>query len=574
MENHCALTGNIGRHFLLLQSLPGFHKWVDRTLVFRATGANIAYIMEHFPDAEWLDGSQEYVNNYIDMKMQEQTLRAMKGEQLQDDSGYEFKTVPYDHQRHGFILSRDIKAFALLYEQGCGKTKVALDNFAYLWEKDLVDVLIVVAPNGVHSNWIIEEVPVHLPDRIPARCFTYSNHLSKKAREEIENEAKQFKFRKRRPCTIVAFNVEGFTSERAKELILEFLRNHRCMMVVDESNTIQNPSAVRTKFLIDIGERALFRRVLNGTPITNGVENLFAQFKFLDPLILGFDTYTTFKSEYCVMGGFEHHKVVGYRNVSKLADTIDGNSHRVLKKDCLDLPEKVYKRHMFEMTEQQFELYEAVRKSSLAELERLLGKEEGRKRAQELAITKLIRLQQISRGWVPFTKGEPAQLISGGTPSLDALMTLLENVCGKAIIWVNAPNSVVDIAAIVARLRKDKLGDFVEYHGGIKDEMRELAKKRFQTDPKVKWFVASKAAAVGLTLTAADQSFYYTNNFDLRIRLQSEDRNHRIGSEIHESILITDIYTTGIDKKIVTALRAKKSIADQITRDPASLFME
>ena len=572
VENHCALTGDIGRNFLLLSALPGYHKWIDRTLVFRATGANIAYIMQNWPDAEWLDGAQDYMTDYLDVKMQEQTTRAMKADQLVDDSGYEFKTVPYEHQRHGFILSRDLKAFAYLYEQGCGKTKVALDNFCYLWERDLVDVLVVVAPNGVHSNWIIEEVPVHLPERIKARTLIYTNHLSKKYRAAAESESKPYKFRNRRPCTIIAFNVEGFSSDKAKELLLEFMRNHRCMLIVDESNTIQNPSAKRTEFLIAAGKFALYKRILNGTPITNGVENLFAQFKFLDPLILGFDTFTTFKSQYCILGRFKN--VTGYRNINELADTIDGNSHRVLKKDCLDLPEKVYKKHLFEMTERQQEIYDAVRRSSLEELERVLGEEKGRQRAQELAITRLIRLQQVSRGWMPFIKGETPELIPGGTPSIEALVTTLESTTGKAIIWVNAPNSIVDIALIVATLRKHRLGDFVEYHGGIKDDMRELAKKRFQNDQKVRWFVASKAAAVGLTLTAADSAVYYTNNFDLRIRLQSEDRNHRIGSEIHESILYTDIYTTGLDKKIVAALRAKKSIADQITRDPASLFME
>jgi hypothetical protein len=568
------MSCDVPKCFTLLSAMPGFKKWVDRILLFRPTGANIAFIMEHWPDAEWLDGTQDHVSEYLDVKMQEQTMRAMKHDQLIDESGYEFKTIPYEHQRHGFILSRELPNFAILYEQGCGKTKVTLDTFAYLWEHDKVDVLVVVAPNGVHHNWIIEEVPKHLPERIKARMMTYSNHMKKTARTAMEMEAKPFKFRTRRPCTIVAFNVEGFTSDKAKTMITQFLTNHRCMLVVDESNTIQNPGTVRTKFLIKVGELASYKRILNGTPITNGVENLFAQFKFLDPLILGYDTFTTFKAQFCIMGGFENHSVVGYRHVTELADIIDGSSHRVLKKGCLDLPDKIYKRHMFEMTDQQFEMYEAVRKSTLAELERVFGEPKGRALAAEITLTTMLRLQQISRGWMPFKKGEPAELIPGGTPSLEALTTLLSNVEGKAIIWVNAPNSIVDIALLAAQLRKSKLGNFVEYHGAISDDGRKHALKRFQDDARCKFFLASKAASRGLTLTAADQAFYYTNNFDLMVRLQSEDRCHRIGSEIHDHILYTDIFTTGIDKKIVTALRNKKSIADQITRDPASLFME
>jgi hypothetical protein len=528
--------------------------------------------MEHFPTALWQEGAQRYVDEYVLTRIQHQTTLQMKAEDLVDDSGYEFRTVPRKHQLQGFVLSRDLAEFAILYEQGCGKTKVAIDNFAYLWERDLVDVLVVIAPNGVHTNWTCEEVPIHLPERIPAKLLTYYSGMNKHDRKIIENESKPYVLRRRRPCTIVAFGVESFSSDKAKDTITEFLMNHRCMMVVDESNTIQNPNAKRTEFLIDVGVHAKYRRVLNGTPITNGAVNLYAQFKFLNPLILGYDTYTSFKAQYCIMGGFEKHSVVGYKHIQELAETIAGYSHRVLKKDCLDLPDKIYKRHFFEMTPQQKIAYETVRKSALEDLQEVFGKPDGLRLANEIALTRLLRLQQISCGWAPFSAGETPSPLIGGNPRLEALLTLLENVDGKAIIWVNAPGSKADIALISKHL--GKLGDFVEYHGGINATDREKAKKYFQTDDRVRWFLASKAAARGLTLTAASNAFYYTNNFDLMIRLQSEDRCHRIGSEIHDKVLYTDLYTTGIDKRIVTSMRDKKSLADEINRDPKSAFLE
>jgi hypothetical protein len=204
----------------------------------------------------------------------------------------------------------------------------------------------------------------------------------------------------------------------------------------------------------------------------------------------------------------------------------------------------------------------------------VFGQEHGEELAKEIAVTRLIRLQQIACGWVPFKSGEIPQPLHGGNPRLDALLTLMGDVEGKAIIWVTANSSTADIQLIVASIAKYRMGLCAQYHGGIKDSAREDHKVAFQSDPKVKWLVASKAAARGLTFTAADQAFFYSNNFDLLIRLQAEDRNHRIGSEQHERVLYTDIYTTGIDKKTVTSLRNKKSIADQITRDPISLFME
>ena len=574
------LDCDVPKCFVVLSAMPGRKKWVDRKLVFAPTGASLQFILTHWPAAIWEGTSKDQLDTFLAIKQQEQTTREEKHEQLHDDKGYEYKTIPYNHQKQGFILGRDRKNFAYLWEQGTGKTKVCLDTFAYQWDQNHVDVLIVIAPNGVHSNWIINEVPIHLPDRIKAQTFTYSTHMSKAQLLALDKFC--LEPQKTRPCAIVAFNVDGFTSSRAKELYESLLKHHRCMVVEDESNDIQNPGAMRTQYLIKTSRAALYKRICNGTPITKGAENLYAQFKFLDPLILGYDSFTTFKAQYCwikaldrsVDGRERGEMIVGYKNIAELANVVDGHSHRVLKKDCLDLPEKVYKKHFFEMTSMQALAYETVRKSALLELQEVFGDEHGRKLALEIALTRLIRLQQIVCGWVPFSKGEAPVQLAGGNPRMSALLTLLAHVDEKAIIWVNAPNSVVDISFIAANLQKEKLGKFVQYHGGIGDDDRNKAIYDFQHDKSIKWFLASKAAYRGLTLTAADQAFYYTNNFDLGVRLQSEDRNHRIGSEIHESITYTDIYTNGIDKKIVNSLRNKKSIADQVTMDPRTLFME
>lgn len=564
---------DVPRCFALLSALPTRKKWIDRTMVFAPTGAAIEFIQTHWPEAVWVDEADDELTRWQTVKMLEQNTKENKLVELEDPEHYAYKTQPFAHQHQGFLLGREHKAFAYFHEQGCGKTKVVLDNFAYLWEKNEVDVLIVIAPNGVHSNWLINEVPAHLPDRIPAQCYTYSASMRPKALSELTQIAGAASSTAR-PCIIAAFNVEGFVSRKAQHILDAFLANHRCMMVVDESNSIQNPSAERTKYIVKAGRKSRYRRIACGTPITRGVENLFSQFKFLDPMILGHENYYTFRAQYCIMGGFEQRQIVGYRHIKELADIVDGHSHRVLKKDCLDLPDKLYKKHFFEMTPAQVVAYDTVRKSALEDLEEVFGTEHGRELAKEIAITRLIRLQQITCGWVPFSADQAPVALAGPNPRLQALLTLLEDAEGKGIIWVTASSSRADISLIASHLSRGKLGGFVEYHGGIPDKEREYAIEQFQNNPAVRWFLASKAAAVGLTLTAACQSFYYNNNFDLRIRLQSEDRNHRIGSEQHDKILYTDIYTTGIDKKIVTSLRNKKSLADLITKDPKSIFME
>ena len=567
------LTGNIAANFILLGQLPATKKWDGRSLVFKPCGAAIEYILTHWPESVWVNGAERTRDEWLKVKMAEENTRADKHADLVDESGYEFKTKPFAHQLKAFILGRRNRNFAYLHEQGCGKTKVAIDDFAYNFEADLVDALVIIAPNGVHSNWIINEVPDHLPDRISRACVAYAANLTKR---EIE-DARRLAIQKpvTRAARVFAFNVEGFVSQKAKDLLESILKHHRCMVVVDESNCIQNNSAMRTKYLTKACAKVAFKRIMTGTPLTNGVENLFSQFRFLDPNIIGYSSFFAFRAKFCIMGGFEQRQIVGYRCTEELATIVDGNSHRVLKKDCLDLPEKLYKRHKFEMLPAQKKAYEAVRKGALDDLELLFGEGKGQELAQELAISRLIRLQQISSGWTPHSSGETAiPICEGNNPRLEALEALLANADGKVIIWVNATGSVADIAAIGRMIYREKLGGHVEYHGSISTGDRELAISRFQRDKGIKFFLASRAACAGLTLTAADQAMYYSNNFDLRIRLQSEDRNHRIGSEIHQHILYTDIHTTGIDEKIVKSLRAKKSVADLITRDPKSLFME
>lgn len=554
------LRCNLGKWFGLLGGLPGRKKWQGRDLLFAPTGANIAFLLEHCAEAEWKDGAETLRDNYIALKQQEDNTRTEKKEQLTDDSGYEFKTVPFDHQRQAFLLSRDRDTFALFHEQGCGKTKVIIDTAAYLFEKGEIDYLIVVAKNGVHHNWIINEIPAHLPDRIGRTLAFYV--AGKK--NNVEPKTRKGKLH----C--MAFSIEGFSSERAKELLGRWLAAGRCLLVVDESSTIKNPTAQRTKFITKAGEAAKYRRILTGTPITRGQENLYSQFRFLDPNILGHTSFYTFRAEYCIMGGFECRVIVGYKKTEQLTKIVDGHSHRVLKADCLDLPPKVYKRMPFDMSTTQRKLYDAYRKGAIEELQRLLewhrDEEWVLKRAQEIVITKALRLQQITCGFLP---DETQQRIpgEGNNPRMDALMTALEEIDDKVIIWARFKQDLRDIHAALGEKA-------VGYYGGIQDKERIAAVQRFVHSDKVRYFVASSAAAYGHSLPAIG-AIYHSQSSSLDIRLQSEDRCHGINRTIGPTATYIDIEAMrSVDQRIIAALRKNKAIADLILQDPYSLFME
>tara|TARA_R100001591_G_C4338294_1_gene179986 strand:+ start:28 stop:822 length:795 start_codon:yes stop_codon:yes gene_type:complete len=258
------------------------------------------------------------------------------------------------------------------------------------------------------------------------------------------------------------------------------------------------------------------------------------------------------------MGGFENRQIVSYQNVDELTRNIEGHSFRVLKKDCLDLPSKIYQRYPVELSVKQRKVYDKLKKDFVTELGNAKIK------APE-AITRLLRLQQIVCGWFP--SDDDIIKIEDNNPRLSALLDILSEIDSKVIIWARFR---ADIMAI-----EHALGDLaVAYHGNVSNDAREVAVDRFQNDPKIKYFIGQpQSGGIGLTLTAADYAIYYSNSFDLETRLQSEDRCHRIGTKNNVTYIDIESPKT-IDTKIIKALRDKKKLADIVTKDPMSIFLE
>ena len=532
-----------------LSCLPGFSKWVGRRMMFSPTGANIRHIEKHWPDAEWDGDSQIILEEYISALKAADDKRKFS---VPENDDFKFETKPFEHQRKAFYMSRDKENFALLMEQGTGKSKVIIDTAAHLYANNKITALVVIAPNGVHRNWINNEIPIHLPEWCPRKSTYYYSGMSKVHKSnwaELLNSGDVLK--------IFTFNVEGFVSKIAKDYLANIMLSNNVLLVVDESSRIKRPGAKRTKFITKIGKQAKYRRILTGTPVTKGPEDVFSQFKFLDPYILGYESFYSFRAHYCIMGGFDQKQIVGYENVNELITSVEGHSFRVLKKDCLDLPDKIYQRVYIDLTKEQRRLYNAMKDEYIAEYQdQIIDAPE--------AITRLLRLQQITCGWFP--QEEPIQ-IDKVNPRIKALKEILSNIDGKAIIWARFR---ADLRAIEAALE----GLCVAYHGGVSNDDRAHAVEAFQKDPKILYFVGQpQSGGMGLTLTAATYAIYYSNSFDLETRLQSEDRCHRIGTT--ENVTYIDIEATKtVDGKIIKALRDKKNLADIVTRDPKSIFME
>jgi len=475
--------------------------------------------------------------------------------------GFEFKTQPYDHQRKALKDSWSAEYYALFMEMGTGKSKVAVDNIAILYEAGKITAALIVAPKGVYDNWVRGEIPAHLPDRIVRHVMRWSPVKTQK----YENELKGFIIDKDQKLKIFVMNVEAFSSERGFEAAQAFLyQNPNNMIVVDESTTIKNRKAQRTANLIKLRDLAKYRRILTGSPITKSPMDLFSQCELLKEKCLGFNSYFAYQSRYAnvqkrTMGHRSFQQIVGYRRLDELSEKLDKISNRTLKEDCLDLPEKVYIKRFVDLTPEQERVYNQMKKLALAKLET------GELATTASVLTQIMRLQQICCGHFQPDDEDIKNLKNN---RMSELMDLIEEVNGKAIIWATYTHDILNIASTI----RERFGDdsVACYYGGTQQDDRQDIVNRFQDrrDP-LRFFVGQpKTGGYGITLTAANTVIYYSNSYDLEIRLQSEDRAHRIG-QTNKVTYIDLVSPNTIDEKILTALRSKIDIAGEVLGEDA-----
>jgi SNF2 family DNA or RNA helicase len=474
------------------------------------------------------------------------------------DRKYKFFTEPYDHQREAFDASAEEQNFALILDMGTGKTKVTLDTVGALFEKGAIEFVLVVAPKGVIPNWV-PEIEAHLPPRIERETALWNPSLSKKCRDELnELHTKSSKLK------FLLMNVEAFSSQKGVDVAELFVNRFKTFMVVDESTTIKNRRAKRTKALCAVGRGAVYRRIMTGSPVTRSPLDLFSQMAFLDPKILGFSSYYAFQGRYSIvsrrnMGAHSFNQVVGFRRLDELTEKLSDHSYRVKKEDCLDLPDKVYTKREVAFTPEQRRAYEQMKKLALARLD------SGELSTTKNVLTQIIRLQQICCGNLTDDNGEIHALPSN---RIKELLDLCEEVQGKAIIWATW---TMDIRLIADALRGCYGVQAVStLHGETPDSERQEIVECFQDRQSELRFLVGhpKTGGYGLTLTAASTVIYYSNSYDLELRVQSEDRAHRIGQT--NKVIYVDLIVPGtIDERIVKSLRAKLNVADQILGEDA-----
>lgn len=484
---------------------------------------------------------------------------------------FRFATEPLSHQQSYFDRIRERAFFQNNWEQGLGKSKSCIDEVAWLYSKGEIDGLLVLAPNGVHANWIDDELPKHFHESVNHTTHTY---YSQKAKTQKAKKALQ-------ACidapglAVLVMSYDGMMTDGGHKAAKAFLTKRHAYYVCDEITRIKNPTAQRTKRVLASATYAPYRRGLTGTPVANGPFDVYSQMKFVDPDFWKkhgpFNSFGEFKNCFGVFRdsanpatGRLFKQCVAYRNLPYLRTLMKDDMERLLKKDVLDLPEKIYQRRYYEMTSAQKKLYDELETTAIA----IHGDDmiDG-----TLPIVRMIRQYQVLCGYLPTEddSSDSLKLIGEKNPRLDALFDALPDYAGQKIVWCKWTK---DVDLIMERAKKLKI-QAVRYDGQVPTFERKQNLNDFRRDDSIELFVTKQSVAgEGLTIVNANTNFYYTNDWPLGARQQSEDRSHRIGQ--FNPVTYVDLVCLGTkDMDIVEALQRKIEISDIILGDESKRWI-
>ena len=472
-----------------------------------------------------------------------------------ENEKYVYKTQPYEHQRQALIKGADKLNFAYFLEMGCGKTKVAIDNVAYLYQQKKIDTAVVVAPNSVYKNWI-KEIEVHSPVE-DYTLFVWKDDT------KVDYLPDRLNY--------VLMNVEALSHKKGFKFLEDLVDRlgEKMIMIVDESTTIKNPSANRSKNICKISPKIKYKRIMTGSPVTKSPLDLYQQCAFMSKKLLGYSSFVAFRSRYAVMKQITSTSgrmlliPSHYTNLEELDLIVKRFSARVRKKDCLDLPPKIYQQRYVTLSKQQIGVYDNLKKLARATLK-------NKEVSFANKLTEILKLHQVCNGFLKSNEGE--QVSFENDPKMEELLNIIEEAEGKFIIWANY---VYNIESIVKKL-KQIYGEYstVVIYGNVSTDNRTLAVEQFQNNPRVRFFVGNPATGgYGLTLTEASYVVYYSNSYNLEVREQSEDRAHRIGQK--KSVTYVDlIVDKTIDSHIISALKRKIKLSSETMGEEIRAWLE
>jgi len=520
----------------------------------------------------------------------------------------EFKTKPYEHQLTAFERFKDSEYFALFMDMGTGKTKTIIDISAHKYVTNQIDAVLIIAPNHVHSQWVLEQLPMHCP--IPYESVIWSS--GKSSSNHFLRRLDTFSQFNNHKLKFFAVNVEAFQSDSVLKHIATYVKRNRVFTVVDEATRIKTPTAKRSKNIHRLNKYGQ-RAILTGTPSAKSPFDLWSQFEFLKANY--FDTtFFIFKRRYGIMMKGTNRqtgksfntlidertfnitkakvkklkeergvdelcdrdyemlaaimdiseknvrfiakapKYTRFKRVEELKEMIAPITYSIKKEQCLDLPAKVYEPIYLEMGKEQKRIYVNLKQQLIAEFE-------GQELTVQNKVALTVRLMQVCGGFFPYKDDEgisKVKTIEAKNAKIERILEDIDEIDDEQpiIIWAAF---VPEIELLYKELSKHY--SCCTYYGKTPSHKRDKIKQDFM-EGKYKIFIGNTAVAgFGLNLQNATIQYYYSNSFSVENRLQAEDRSHRIG--VKTTCVYKDVvYKNSIDEKVTNAIKTGRSLND------------
>ena len=412
--------------------------------------------------------------------------------------------------------------------------------------------VLIVAPTSVCSVW-----PKEFDEYADFKYNVAVLLGTKEKRLSLLRSLESFPFN---ALLVAVINYESTWREGILEALCDFKPD---LVIADESQRIKEPRAKQSKAMHQLGDIAKYKLILSGTPVQNNAIDLFSQYRFLDPSVFG-TNYFAFRNRYAIMGGFDRKQIVGYKDLDKLIQKEHSIAYRVTKAEALDLPEQTFETRFIPLEGKDKNLYDRIKRDSFAELEN------GKQITATTVLTKLLRLQQFTGGFIQADDGVKPEFVYNG--KINALKDILDDYvidAGKKLVIFCRFRPEIDLISETLRKRKIR---FASIYGDIKIDDRGAIVDDFQKNPETMVFLAQiDTAGLGITLTAADTCVYYSENFNYAAYSQSLARIHRIGQR-NTCTYIHLVVEHSIDERILKALSEKEDLAKTVVDDWRQYF--
>lgn len=467
-----------------------------------------------------------------------------------------YKLSPFKHQLSGVSLLLANKVFGLFDDMGTGKSKTLVDAVCALTTQGKISACLVVCPNSVKSNWAepeTGEISINGWDNLTHGVYEIASGKKLWPLERLGVHDVQW----------VVVNYDVVWRNKDEAWLKAFMQKHDTLMALDESQFIKTPSSQRTRGCWRLGQYATRRVIMSGTPITKDIRDVYAQYRFLDWSILGYPNFSSFKNDVIVYdnnGPVVNNRLVRikeFKNVDKITNLITPYYRRVEKKDCLDLPAKVYEKREIPLSKELEALYTQMKDKLVAEFR-------GIKVKAPIALTKILKLQQISSGFLNYVddEGNPTTE-TFKSPKVNELIEIISGHPDSSIVFyqMNPERHMIETAF-------DEKGiDYYALHGGVKTQDRRNMTDGFKLGNKPVMLCQQRTGGIGLNMTAADLVVFFSNDAGWDLRAQAEDRAHRLGQM--KSVTYIDLLSTWkgcqtIDHWILKLIKQKKDAASEI----------